>query len=120
MKPIVYVPDVPGLVCTAGGKISFRQMEDYFVGISKIISQLKLQSKFIQDECGKELVDAIHALDESGRLSSDVMLELAKHTDTLKNSQDPLIKSIVAGIPFIQMAAKAWELEAEMIKRRLR
>ena len=54
MKPIVYVPEVPNLECGPNGQISFRQMEDYFVGIANITSQLKLQAKFIQDECGKE------------------------------------------------------------------
>jgi hypothetical protein len=61
MRAIVYVPEVPNLECGPNGQISFRQMEDYFVGISKIISQLKLQAKFIQDECGKELIQDLFA-----------------------------------------------------------
>lgn len=99
MTAIVYVPDVPGLVCTAGGKISFRQMEDYFVGISKIISQLKLQSKFIQDECGKELVDAIRKMEKlvddiTGLLMTDVMKKIKSKEQQLKYKVREFMKEI--------------------------
>lgn len=99
MRAVVYVPEVPGLVCTSGGKISFRQMEDYFVGISKIISQLKLQAKFIQDECGKELIEAIRQMEKliddiTGILMTDVMKKIKSKEQELKYKVREFMKEI--------------------------
>jgi hypothetical protein len=99
MKPVVYVPEVPGLVCTAGGKISFRQMEDYFVGISKIISQLKLQAKFIQDECAKELIEAIKKMEKlvdeiTGILMTDVFKKIKSKEQEMKYKVREFLKEI--------------------------
>lgn len=99
MRAVVYVPEVPGLVCTSGGKISFRQMEDYFVGISKIISQLKLQAKFIQDECGKELIEAIRKMEKlideiTGILMTDVMKKIKSKEQELKYKVREFLKEI--------------------------
>jgi hypothetical protein len=64
----------------------------------------------------QELVAAIKELDKAGMMTSEVMLALAKNTDTLKNSQDPLIQGLVKGIPFIQMASRSYEMLAENIR----
>jgi hypothetical protein len=99
MRPIVYVPEIPGLQCDAGGKISFRQLEDYFVGISKIISQLKLQAKFIQDECGKELIQAIRDIEKlvddiTGILMTDVMKKIKSKEQEMKYKVREFMKEI--------------------------
>jgi hypothetical protein len=99
MRAIVYVPEVPGLECTASGKISFRQLEDYFVGISKIISQLKLQAKFIQDECGKELIQAIRDIEKlvddiTGILMTDVMKKIKSKEQEMKYKVREFMKEI--------------------------
>jgi hypothetical protein len=99
MKAIVYVPEVPGLECSASGKISFRQLEDYFVGISKIISQLKLQAKFIQDECGKELIQAIRDIEKlvddiTGILMTDVFKKIKSKEQEMKYKVREFMKEI--------------------------
>jgi hypothetical protein len=99
MRAIVYVPEVPGLECSASGKISFRQLEDYFVGISKIISQLKLQAKFIQDECGKELIQAIRDIEKlvddiTGILMTDVMKKIKSKEQQMKYKVREFMKEI--------------------------
>ena len=99
MKPIVYVPEIPGLQCDASGKISFRQLEDYFVGISKIISQLKLQAKFIQDECGKELIQAIRDIEKlvddiTGILMTDVFKKIKSKEQEMKYKVREFMKEI--------------------------
>jgi hypothetical protein len=99
MRAIVYVPEVPGLECSASGKISFRQLEDYFVGISKIISQLKLQAKFIQDECGKELIQAIRDIEKlvddiTGILMTDVFKKLKSKEQEMKYKVREFMKEI--------------------------
>ena len=121
MKPIVYIPDVPALECSASGKISFRQMEDYFVGISKIVSQLRLQAKFIEGQCGRDLIAAVKAIEKliddiTGILMTDVfkkikskeqeykykVREFFKEIDTwfLKKIVEALLKIIsILGIP---------------------
>lgn len=99
MRAVVYVPEIPGLQCSASGKISFRQMEDYFVGISKIISQLKLQAKFIQDECGKELIQAIRDIEKlvddiTGILMTDVMKKIKSKEQEMKYKVREFMKEI--------------------------
>jgi len=99
MRAIVYVPEIPGLQCDSSGKISFRQMEDYFVGISKIISQLKLQAKFIQDECGKELIQAIRDIEKlvddiTGILMTDVMKKIKSKEQEMKYKVREFMKEI--------------------------
>lgn len=99
MRAVVYVPEIPGLECSASGKISFRQMEDYFVGISKIISQLKLQAKFIQDECGKELIQAIRDIEKlvddiTGILMTDVMKKIKSKEQEMKYKVREFFKEI--------------------------
>ena len=99
MRAVVYVPELPGLQCSASGKISFRQMEDYFVGISKIISQLKLQAKFIQDECGKELIQAIRDIEKlvddiTGILMTDVMKKIKSKEQEMKYKVREFMKEI--------------------------
>ncbi len=99
MRAIVYVPEIPGLQCDASGKISFRQLEDYFVGISKIISQLKLQAKFIQDECGKELIRAIRDIEKlvddiTGILMTDVMKKIKSKEQEMKYKVREFMKEI--------------------------
>ena len=99
MKPIVYVPEVPNLECGPNGQISFRQMEDYFVGISKIISQLKLQAKFIQDECGKELIEAIRDMEKliddiTGILMTDVFKKIKSKEQEMKYKVREFLKEI--------------------------
>jgi hypothetical protein len=99
MRAIVYVPEVPGLECSASGKISFRQLEDYFVGISKIISQLKLQAKFIQDECGKELIQAIRDIEKlvddiTGILMTDVFKKIKSKEQEMKYKVREFMKEI--------------------------
>jgi hypothetical protein len=99
MRAIVYVPEIPGLQCDASGKISFRQLEDYFVGISKIISQLKLQAKFIQDECGKELIQAIRDIEKlvddiTGILMTDVMKKIKSKEQEMKYKVREFMKEI--------------------------
>jgi hypothetical protein len=99
MKPIVYVPEVPNLECGPNGQISFRQMEDYFVGIAKIISQLKLQAKFIQDECGKELIEAIREIEKlvddiTGILMTDVFKKIKSKEQEMKYKVREFLKEI--------------------------
>ena len=99
MRAIVYVPEIPGLQCDASGKISFRQLEDYFVGIAKIISQLKLQAKFIQDECGKELIQAIRDIEKlvddiTGILMTDVMKKIKSKEQEMKYKVREFMKEI--------------------------
>jgi len=99
MRPIVYVPEVPNLECGPNGQISFRQMEDYFVGISKIISQLKLQAKFIQDECGKELIEAIREMEKlvddiTGILMTDVFKKIKSKEQEMKYKVREFLKEI--------------------------
>ena len=99
MRPIVYVPEVPNLECGPNGQISFRQMEDYFVGISKIISQLKLQAKFIQDECGKELIEAIRDMEKliddiTGILMTDVFKKIKSKEQEMKYKVREFLKEI--------------------------
>jgi hypothetical protein len=99
MRAVVYVPELPGLQCDSSGKISFRQMEDYFVGISKIISQLKLQAKFIQDECGKELIQAIRDIEKlvddiTGILMTDVMKKIKSKEQEMKYKVREFMKEI--------------------------
>jgi hypothetical protein len=99
MKPIVYVPEVPNLECGPNGQISFRQMEDYFVGIAKIISQLKLQAKFIQDECGKELIEAIRDMEKlvddiTGILMTDVFKKIKSKEQEMKYKVREFLKEI--------------------------
>jgi hypothetical protein len=99
MRAVVYVPEVPGLECSASGKISFRQLEDYFVGISKIISQLKLQAKFIQDECGKELIQAIRDIEKlvddiTGILMTDVFKKIKSKEQEMKYKVREFMKEI--------------------------
>ena len=99
MRAIVYVPEVPNLECGPNGQISFRQMEDYFVGISKIISQLKLQAKFIQDECGKELIQAIRDIEKlvddiTGILMTDVMKKIKSKEHEMKYKVREFMKEI--------------------------
>ena len=99
MRAIVYVPEVPALECSASGKISFRQLEDYFVGISKIISQLKLQAKFIQDECGKELIQAIRDIEKlvddiTGFLMTDVFKKIKSKEQEMKYKVREFMKEI--------------------------
>lgn len=99
MRPIVYVPEVPNLECGPNGQISFRQMEDYFVGISKIISQLKLQAKFIQDECGKELIQAIRDIEKlvddiTGILMTDVFKKIKSKEQEMKYKVREFMKEI--------------------------
>lgn len=99
MRPIVYVPEVPNLQCGSNGQISFRQMEDYFVGISKIISQLKLQAKFIQDECGKELIQAIRDIEKlvddiTGILMTDVFKKIKSKEQEMKYKVREFLKEI--------------------------
>jgi hypothetical protein len=99
MKPIVYVPEVPNLECGPNGQISFRQMEDYFVGIAKITSQLKLQAKFIQDECGKELIDAVRDMEKlvddiTGILMTDVFKKIKSKEQEMKYKVREFLKEI--------------------------
>ena len=99
MRAIVYVPEVPNLECGPNGQISFRQMEDYFVGISKIISQLKLQAKFIQDECGKELIQAIRDIEKlvddiTGILMTDVFKKIKSKEQEMKYKVREFMKEI--------------------------
>jgi hypothetical protein len=99
MRPIVYVPEIPNLQCGSNGQISFRQMEDYFVGISKIISQLKLQAKFIQDECGKELIQAIRDIEKlvddiTGILMTDVFKKIKSKEQEMKYKVREFLKEI--------------------------
>jgi len=99
MRPIVYVPEVPNLECGPNGQISFRQMEDYFVGIAKIISQLKLQAKFIQDECGKELIEAIREMEKlvddiTGILMTDVFKKIKSKEQEMKYKVREFLKEI--------------------------
>ena len=99
MRPIVYVPEVPNLECGPNEQISFRQMEDYFVGISKIISQLKLQAKFIQDECGKELIEAIREMEKlvddiTGILMTDVFKKIKSKEQEMKYKVREFLKEI--------------------------
>jgi hypothetical protein len=99
MRAVVYVPEVPGLECSASGKISFRQLEDYFVGISKIISQLKLQAKFIQDECGRELIQAIRDIEKlvddiTGILMTDVFKKIKSKEQEMKYKVREFMKEI--------------------------
>jgi len=99
MRAVVYVPEVPALECSASGKISFRQLEDYFVGISKIISQLKLQAKFIQDECGKELIQAIRDIEKlvddiTGFLMTDVFKKIKSKEQEMKYKVREFMKEI--------------------------
>jgi hypothetical protein len=99
MRATVYVPEVPALECSASGKISFRQLEDYFVGISKIISQLKLQAKFIQDECGKELIQAIRDIEKlvddiTGFLMTDVFKKIKSKEQEMKYKVREFMKEI--------------------------
>jgi len=99
MRPIVYVPEIPNLECGSNGQISFRQMEDYFVGISKIISQLKLQAKFIQDECGKELIEAIRDMEKlvddiTGILMTDVFKKIKSKEQEMKYKVREFLKEI--------------------------
>ena len=99
MRAVVYIPEIPGLQCSASGKISFRQLEDYFVGISKIISQLKLQAKFIQDECGKELIQAIRDIEKlvddiTGILMTDVMKKIKSKEQEMKYKVREFMKEI--------------------------
>lgn len=99
MRAVVYIPEVPNLLCSSDGKISFRQMEDYFVGISKIVSQLKLQAKFIQDECAKELIEAIQKIEKliddiTGILMTDVMKKIKSKEEQLKYKVREFFKEI--------------------------
>jgi hypothetical protein len=99
MRPIVYVPEVPNLECGPNGQISFRQMEDYFLGIAKIISQLKLQAKFIQDECGKELIEAIRDMEKlvddiTGILMTDVFKKIKSKEQEMKYKVREFLKEI--------------------------
>lgn len=99
MRAVVYIPEVPNLLCSSDGKISFRQMEDYFVGISKIVSQLKLQAKFIQDECAKELIEAIKKIEKliddiTGILMTDVMKKIKSKEEELKYKVREFFKEI--------------------------
>lgn len=99
MRAVVYIPQVPMLECSGDGKISFRQMEDYFVGISKIISQLKLQAKFIQDECGKELIEATLQMEKlvdeiTGILMTDVMKKIKSKEQEMKYKVREFMKEI--------------------------
>jgi len=99
MKPIVYVPDVPNLECGSNGQISFRQMEDYFVGIAKITSQLKLQAKFIQDDCGKELLGAVLNMEKlvddiTGILMTDVFKKIKSREQEMKYKVREFLKEI--------------------------
>ena len=99
MKPIVYVPEVPNLECGSNGQISFRQMEDYFVGIAKIMSQLKLQAQFIQEDCGKELLGAVLNMEElvddiTGILMTDVFKKIKSKEQEMKYKVREFLKEI--------------------------
>jgi hypothetical protein len=99
MKPIVYVPEVPNLECGSNGQISFRQMEDYFVGIAKITSQLKLQAKFIQEDCGKELIGAVLNMEKlvddiTGILMTDVFKKIKSREQEMKYKVREFLKEI--------------------------
>jgi hypothetical protein len=74
-------------------------MEDYFVGIAKIISQLKLQAKFIQDECGKELIEAIRDMEKlvddiTGILMTDVFKKIKSKEQEMKYKVREFLKEI--------------------------
>ena len=99
MKPIVYVPEVPNLECGSNGQISFRQMEDYFVGIAKIMSQLKLQAQFIQEDCGKELLGAVLNMEKlvddiTGILMTDVFKKIKSKEQEMKYKVREFLKEI--------------------------
>lgn len=99
MKPIVYVPEIANLECGENGQISFRQMEDYFVGIAKITSQLKLQAKFIQDDCGKELIGAVLNMEKlvddiTGILMTDVFKKIKSREQEMKYKVREFLKEI--------------------------
>ena len=76
-KPIIYLPQVSPLVCSPDGKISFKQMENYFNGIAKIPAQLELQVKFIPAECQNEVYLAIKQMaDFIDEITSFVMTDV--------------------------------------------
>lgn len=76
-KPVVYIPQVQPLACSPDGKISFKQMENYFNGIAKIPAQLELQAKFIPAECQSEVYLAIKQMaDFIDEITSFVMTDV--------------------------------------------
>lgn len=100
MKPIVYIPKIAGLECGENGQISFRQMEDYFVGIAKIISQLKLQAIFIQDQkCREELLEGVECMeklvdDTTGILMTEVFKKTKSKEQEMKYKVREFLKEI--------------------------
>ena len=76
-KPVVYIPQVQPLACSPDGKISFKQMENYFNGIAKIPAQLELQAKFIPAECQSDVYLAIKQMaDFIDEITSFVMTDV--------------------------------------------
>lgn len=100
MKPIAYIPEIAGLTCGENGQISFRQMEDYFVGIAKTISQLKLQAIFILDQkCREELLAAVESMEKlvdevTGILMTDVFKKINSLEQKMKYKVREFLKEI--------------------------
>ena len=100
MKPIVYIPEIANLECGSNGQISFRQMEDYFVGLAKITSQLKLQAIFIQDQkCREELLEGVKCMeklvdDTTGILMTDVFKKIKSREQEMKYKVREFLKEI--------------------------
>ncbi len=93
-------------------KSAAKAAADEIKRFNDAVAQLKLS---LTDTVppSKELVAAITELDASGQMSSEVILALGKDIDTLKNSHNPLIQEIVRMIPWVELAAKAFQMEAD-------
>jgi len=77
----IYLPNPPKLDCDATGKISFKQLDEYFRTIGQIPNQLKIQADAVADDCGGDLIKAIQTMEKliddiTGFLMTDVFKKL--------------------------------------------
>lgn len=99
-KPILYLPKPVTLECDANGKLTIKNMEEYFKTLGTIPSQLKTQiPKLGYGECSNDLINAVilieKVIDEvTGILMTDVFKKIKSKEQEMEYKVREFIKEI--------------------------
>ena len=95
----IYLPNAPKLDCDASGKISFKQLDEYFRTIGQIPNQLKIQADQVAQDCAPGLVKAIEQMEKliddiTGFLMTDVFKKLKSKEQEMEYKVREFFKEI--------------------------
>ena len=98
-QSIIYIPKMPKLECDANGKISFKNMHEYFKIIGQLPNHLRVQAGVIAGDCAPELFEAIAKMEKlideiTGILMTDVFKKLKSKEQEMEYKVREFFKEI--------------------------